>query len=274
MTGAAGAAAGAMRILSWNVNSIRARDDHLLRLVRDHAPDVICLQETRVENALFPVAPLAALGYRHAAIHGMKGYNGVAILSRRPFRRTGRPEWCGRRDCRHVCVELADGLEIHNVYVPAGGDVPDPSVNEKFAHKLRFLSEMAAWWDARRRPGARVVLAGDLNVAPLETDVWSHERLRRVVTHTPVEVEHLSRLAAAHGWIDAVRRFVPPSQRLYSWWSYRARDWAAADRGRRLDHIWVTPALESRLAGAWIAREVRGWTRPSDHAPVFADLSL
>ncbi|MBZ0324829.1 MAG: exodeoxyribonuclease III, partial [Alphaproteobacteria bacterium] len=114
----------------------------------------------------------------------------------------------------------------------------------------------------------------DLNVAPLETDVWSHKQLLNVVSHTPVEVDHLDRLQASLGWIDAVRHFIPPENRLYSWWSYRARDWSASDRGRRLDHIWVTPDLRETLAGARVLRDVRGWDQPSDHAPVVCDLTL
>jgi exodeoxyribonuclease-3 len=116
------------------------------------------------------------------------------------------------------------------------------------------------------------LLFGDLNVAPLETDVWSHKQLLKVVSHTPVEVEALARLAASRGWVDAVRHFVPPEQRLYTWWSYRARDWQAADRGRRLDHIWVSPRLAPALAGAEVLRAARGWPTPSDHVPVIVDL--
>src|SRR5690606_30795589 len=136
---------------------------------------------------------------------------------------------------------LPGGIELHNFYVPAGGDVPDPAVNPKFAHKLRFLDEAAAWFAARRNPENRFILLGDLNVAPLETDVWSHKQLLKVVSHTPVEVERMNRWCASHDWVDAVRRFVPPERKLYSWWSYRSPDWAAADKGRRLDHVWVTP---------------------------------
>jgi len=263
-----------MRIASWNINSVRIRLALVERLVREAAPDVICLQEIKVATPQFPLAAFQDLGYPHAAVHGMKGYNGVAILSRLPFAATGTRTWCGRQDCRHVFARFVGGVEVHNVYVPAGGDEPDPAVNEKFAHKLRFLTEMTDWWAARRRPRAKAVLVGDLNIAPLETDVWSHKALLRVVSHTPVEVEHMARLQAAHDWVDAVRHFVPASERLYTWWSYRARDWRAADKGRRLDHIWVTPALEKTLRAGWVLREGRGWETPSDHAPVLADLAL
>ncbi len=261
-----------LRLVTWNVNSVRLRLDNLARLAETLAPDVLCLQETKVQDAAFPLEPLARLGYRHALVHGMKGYNGVAILSRRPFRARETKGWCGRADCRHAIVRLDGGIELHDVYVPSGGDVPDPQRNDKFAHKLQFLDELTAWFAARGKSHGKSILVGDLNVAPLATDVWSHKQLLSVVSHTPVEVARLERLQASLAWIDAVRRFIPPAQRLYSWWSYRANDWAASDRGRRLDHVWVTPALAPALRAAQVVREARGWDAPSDHAPVVVDL--
>lgn len=262
----------ALKIATWNVNSVRLRQDLLRRLVALESPDVLCLQETKVQDEHFPRAPFAELGYRHMLIHGQKGYNGVAILSRIPLKKQGTRGWCARQDCRHAIAELPGGVELHNLYVPAGGDVPDPEQNDKFAHKLRFLDEMTAWFRAEGSARRKMVLVGDLNIAPLETDVWSHRQLLSVVSHTPIEVEKLGRLQATLGWVDAARRFVPPEERLYSWWSYRNRDWAASDRGRRLDHVWVTPPLGSRLAAARILREARGWDGPSDHVPVVAEL--
>jgi len=117
-----------------------------------------------------------------------------------------------------------------------------------------------------------MVLVGDLNVAPLETDVWSHKQLLDVVSHTPVEVARLKRLGDAAGFVDAIRHFIPPEQRLYSWWSYRARDWTASDRGRRLDHIWVTPPLMGALMSAEVFKAARGWPSASDHVPVIVTI--
>jgi exodeoxyribonuclease-3 len=214
------------------------------------------------------------MGLTHLAFHGQKGYNGVAILSRLPVSRVRTKRWCGRPDSRHIYVTLPGGVEVHNFYVPAGGDIPDPERNEKFAYKLQFLTDVTRWFRRRRKPGNRFILAGDLNVAPLENDVWSHERLSRVVTHTPVEVEAMEQLRKSHDWIDAVRYFVPASRKLYSWWSYRAPEWRKVDKGRRLDHIWVTPALESSLVETRIAKETRGWKTPSDHVPVVVSLDL
>jgi exodeoxyribonuclease-3 len=146
-------------------------------------------------------------------------------------------------------------------------------VNQKFAHKLRFLDEMTQWFRTDGAADRKSILVGDLNVAPLETDVWSHKQLLDVVSHTPVEVARFERLQATRRWVDAVRRFVPPEQKLFSWWSYRARDWVASNRGRRLDHVWVTPTLAGSLERIQVLREARGWDLPSDHVPVIADLA-
>ncbi|HTT80635.1 MAG TPA: exodeoxyribonuclease III [Stellaceae bacterium] len=260
-----------MRVITWNINSVRLREALVRRLIAEEGPDVLCLQETKTPDDLFPRDAFAAQGYRDMLVHGMKGYNGVAVLSRLPFTRTATRAWCDRSDCRHAIVELPGGIELHNIYVPAGGDVPDPVENPKFAHKLQFLDEVTAWFAAER--GARAAIAvGDFNIAPLETDVWSHKQLLSVVSHTPVEVAQLAALQEAGGFVDAVRHFVPPEERLYTWWSYRNRDWAASDRGRRLDHIWVTPPLVGRLAAARVLRDSRGWDKASDHVPVVLDI--
>jgi exodeoxyribonuclease-3 len=263
-----------MRIVTWNINSVRLRLANVERLTETVKPDVICLQETKVQDPDFPHEALDALGYKYRAVRGMKSYNGVAILSRLPFTTNGGDDWCGKQDCRHVSAHLPGDIELHNFYIPAGGDIPDPKLNDKFAHKLQFMTELAAWSKKRKRSGkhGRSVIVGDFNVAPLETDVWSHKQLLTVVSHTPIEVEHLERLRAAEDWLDAVRHFIPPEEKLYSWWSYRGRDWRASDRGRRLDHIWVTRPLTSALKRAEIVKDARDWTPPSDHVPVVVDL--
>ncbi len=267
-----------MRICTWNINSVRIRQELVERLLEEQQPDILCLQEIKVANEFFPHGLGEALGYRHRLIHGQKSYHGVAILSRLPFARDETRQWCNRSDSRHawVSVKAKDGkpLELHNFYVPSGGDIPDPKENDKFAHKLQFLDEMADWFSSRRKKSNRFVLVGDLNVAPLESDVWSHKQLLNVVSHTPVEVAALARVYESHGWVDAVRHFVPAEQKLFSWWSYRARDWALSDRGRRLDHIWVTPALTGALAEAQVLKPVRGWDKPSYNAQVIVDLKF
>jgi len=261
-----------VRLVTWNINSIRLRLDLLGRVARTLSPDLICLQETKVDDPLFPLAACHEMGYPHVAFHGMKSYNGVAILSRYPFAEIRTPSWCGREDRRHLAVRLEEGgLEVHCLYVPAGGDVPDPDLNPKFAHKLAFVREVTEGFAATVRPEAPVIIAGDFNIAPLETDVWSHKQLLDVVSHTPVEVEALTAMQASVPFVDAVRHFVPPSEKLFTWWSYRSPDWTKNDRGRRLDHVWVTPALAPRLRAALVAREVRAWEQPSDHVPVMVD---
>jgi exodeoxyribonuclease-3 len=262
-----------LRVTSWNVNSIRIRLDSVRRFVDEQQPDVLCLQETKVVDDAFPRAEIEAMGFPHSFVHGMKSYNGVAIFSKLPFEETASMGWCGKQDCRHAVARIA-GIELHNLYVPAGGDVPDPAVNDKFAHKLGFLTENIDWFAAKRTAKQPMILVGDLNIAPLEHDVWSHKQLLKVVSHTPVEIEHLGRLQATVGWVDAIRHFVPATEKLYSWWSYRNRDWAASDRGRRLDHIWITPALAGGLRDHHVARAVRGWEPATDHVPVTATLEV
>ena len=259
-----------MRIVTWNVNSVRLRLEQLQAIIDHLRADVFCLQETKVVDALFPQEAFQELGFAHVAFKGMKSYNGVAILSKRPLTKVHSRDFCGKEDCRHLAATI-DGIEIHNLYIPAGGDVPDAALNDKFAHKLAFIDEVGDWF-AGHDPAKPMVALGDFNIAPLETDVWSHKKMLKVISHTPLEVERLAKMQGSLGWIDGVRRFIPPSEHLYSWWSYRAPDWATADRGRRLDHIWVTPSLESRLGPAMVMKETRSNTPPSDHVPVLLEL--
>lgn len=262
-----------LRLATWNINSVRLRIENVRRLIAEWAPDVLCLQETKTPDELFPHEAFEELGYRHRLVHGMKGYNGVAILSRVPFEAPETRNWCARADCRHAIAVLRGGAEIHNIYIPAGGDIPDPEMNPKFAHKLQFLDELTAWFAVERRDGRPMVAVGDFNIAPLEADVWSHKQLLNVVSHTPVEVERLGRLQQAGGFVDTVRHFIASPERVYTWWSYRARDWAASNRGRRLDHIWVTPGLVGALAQTQIYRDSRSWDKASDHVPVMMTIN-
>ena len=261
-----------LTLTTWNVNSIRLRLGGLERLTQEVDPDVICLQEIKVANELFPREDIEALGFSHQAIHGQPGYNGVAVLSKRPIEHAEPIHWCDKDDSRHLRVRLEGGIDLHNLYIPAGGDVPDRSVNDKFGHKLDFLMELAGWFKDGAASAGSAILVGDLNIAPLETDVWSHKQLLKVVSHTPVEVEELDKLQASAGWVDAVRKIIPAEERLYSWWSYRSRDWSASDRGRRLDHIWVSPDLAKSVQAADVLRSARGWEKPSDHVPVTVKL--
>jgi len=263
-----------VRIATWNINSVRMRLPRALELLATEQPDVLCLQEIKALADQFPASAFAEAGYPHQAVVGLKGYNGVAVVSRLPLEETGRCDFCAKADARHLAVRIAGGPELHNLYIPAGGDIPDPAANPKFAHKLQFLDEITAWFGTSRHAGQPMILVGDLNIAPLETDVWSHKQLLDVVSHTPVEVAALAELQAGLGWVDAVRHRIPPSERLYTWWSYRARDWELSDRGRRLDHVWVTPPLASAVGGVTVLRAARGWEKASDHVPVIVDLDI
>jgi exodeoxyribonuclease-3 len=264
-----------VKLATWNINSVRLRLPLVKRFLRTESPDVLALQEIKVINELFPGEALAEMGYVHQAINGQKGYHGVAIVSRIPFRETRRQNFAGKEDSRHMSVTLQNGIEVHDFYVPAGGDIPDPARNEKFAHKLAFLKEMRDSFEARKAERNNpMILVGDLNVAPLEHDVWSHKQLLDVVSHTPVETELLTQAMHAFDWIDVTREAVPHDQKIYSWWSYRAHDWKASDRGRRLDHIWTTQGLKGAVKSHAIHKRVRGWKQPSDHVPVVAEFDI
>jgi exodeoxyribonuclease-3 len=265
--------ASSLRVVTWNINSIRIRTALLRRVVKTLAPDVLCLQEIKCAAEDFCTKPVERMGFAHQLVRGVKGQGGTAILSRMPFESTGGLDWCGRTDGRHA-IATVGGIEIHCFYVPSGVPIPDPKANPAFAHKLKFLDDMAEWSRKLARKPAHRVLVGDLNVAPLEHDVWSHKQLLKVVSHTPIECEKLTAARKAGGWIDIMRERVPEPTKLYTWWSYRAPDWAAADKGRRLDHIWVSPALADRVSDLKITREARGWVQPSDHVPVTATLEV
>ena len=258
-------------LATWNINSVRLRADLVAKLLADEAPDVLCLQECKSPVDKIPIKTFAALGYRHMVARGQKGYNGVAILSRLPLVDAGQRDFCGKGDARHVAARLDNGVTIHNVYVPAGGDEPDRNINEKFGHKLDFLTEMRDWFGDDRPE--REILVGDLNIAPREDDVWNHKQLLKVVSHTPIEVDHLMQAQEAGTWVDVTRADIPQGL-LYSWWSYRAQDWDVADRGRRLDHVWASRDIAAAAHGSRILRDARGWDRPSDHVPVFATFDL
>ena len=259
-------------ITTWNINSVRLRMPIVEQFIVRHQPDILCLQEIKCQEDQFPFTPFRELGYQHIMLHAQKGYHGVAIISRVPLMEDHRQDYCGIGDARHVCALFERGgrrIRLHNFYVPAGGDEPNRALNSKFGHKLDFVEEMKAL-HANAMPGISSVLVGDLNIAPLEQDVWSHKQMLKVVSHTPVETEGLLEVMKRGEWLDLMRQHVPETEKLYTWWSYRAKDWEAADRGRRLDHIWSSADLGPVLDRIEILKEARGWNRPSDHVPVTA----
>jgi len=256
-----------MKICSWNINSVRLRENLVLRLLKKHSPDIICLQECKALVADIPIKSFSKIGYKYMIARGQKSYNGVAILSRVPFKNEFAIDFASLNQARHIAGELENGIIIHNFYVPAGGDEPDEEKNLKFAQKLKFLNDMKIWFNLNQ--SKKAILVGDLNIAPYEDDVWDHKKMTKVVSHTPLEIDNLFEVMEAGNWIDLFRK-TQPTGKLYSWWSYRARDWNTADKGRRLDHIWSTPDLAKLNSDNFILRDIRGWERPSDHAPIFS----
>ena len=261
-----------LRLCTWNVNSVRLRVEQIARLVDEQAPDVLCMQEIKCQEGEFPRAAFEAAGLPHIKIAGQKGWHGVAIASRLPIEDAAPLDVCREKHARCVGGKVA-GVEIQNFYIPAGGDIPDRELNPKFDHKLDFFEKLTAEM-ARRDPKAPLAIVGDLNVAPGEFDVWSHKQMSKIVSHTPIECEKLEAVRSAVGYVDIARRFVPLEEKLYSWWSYRAKDWRAADKGRRLDHIWAHPRIAARVSDFRILKDARDWDRPSDHAPVVVSIEV
>lgn len=260
-----------MKIASWNINSVRFRIGIVEQFLRENEPDILCLQETKTIDAEFPADAFRALGYEHIVLHGQRMHHGVAIVSRVPIVEDNRLDWQANQEARHVGVRLPNGVRLENVYVPAGGDVPDRTVNPKFGQKLDFVERMTTWSDALDVP---TVLVGDFNIAPLECDVWSHKQLLDVVSHTPIEVEALDRLQGSNDWVDLGRHFQPPPEPVFTWWSYRAKDWAASNRGRRLDHQWATAEIANTATAHHVVRSCRDWLKPSDHVPLITEFAF
>jgi exodeoxyribonuclease III len=266
-----------LRLCTWNVNSVRLRAEQVARFVAEQAPDVLCLQEIKCREAEFPMAAFQAMGLPHVKITGQKGWHGVAIASRLPLEDAPPLDVCREGHARCVGAIIA-GVEVQNFYIPAGGDLPDRTLNPKFDHKLDFYEKLTAEL-SRRDPKAPLAVVGDLNVAPGEFDVWNHRYMSKVVSHTPIEVEAMTAMTDSLGFIDLLRETQPEPEKLASWWSYRAQDFRQSARGLRLDHILVTPGLREAAfrsggAAARVHEDVRAWERPSDHAPVSADLVL
>lgn len=258
-------------ITSWNINSVRLRMPIVARFLHEHAPDILCLQEIKCQEHEFPYADFAELGYTHTAVHGQKGYHGVATVSRIPITEYARHDWQANGEARHIGVMVGDKFALDNVYIPAGGDEPDRDINPKFGQKLDFLGRMTEWAATIAQP---TMIVGDFNIAPLESDVWSHKQLLKVVSHTPIEVETLAKFQAAHDWVDLGRAMIKDPARYYTWWSYRSKNWRDGDRGRRLDHMWASKELAEKLTGHGVFEDARDWDKPSDHVPITSEIAL
>ncbi|MDX1950176.1 MAG: exodeoxyribonuclease III [Rickettsiales bacterium] len=267
-----------MKIATWNINSVRLRIDNVLNFLNHHNIDVLCLQETKCEDDKFPAEKFANEGYKFLHFTGEKSYNGVAIISKFKFKPKNSLSLYNN-DKRHISAEFEGfgsnnnlNFELHNIYIPAGGDIPDVQENPKFKHKIEYNKELTKWFSKNREKGNNIIAVGDFNIAPFENDVWSHKQLLDVVSHTPIEVEHLEKFRKSINFVDVARDFVPHSEKLYSWWSYRNQDWKKSNRGRRLDHIWVTEPLKNQIRKFEIYKETRDWQSPSDHTPVIIEI--
>jgi len=254
-----------MRVTTWNVNSLRARMDHLARFVEEAAPDVLCLQELKLDDDLFPADEIAALGLPHQLWWGQPTYNGVAILSRRPLEDPQRGFDGFDDDQARVVAATVDGVRIYGLYTPNGQAVG----SDKFRYKLRWLDQLRTELD-RHDPRDDLLVCGDMNIAPDDLDVWDPFKADGTVLCHPDE---RGRFAGLIDWglTDSFREQDPFST-AFTWWNYQKMGWQR-NHGMRIDHVLLTRSLQARSTGVTIHREVRGWDQPSDHAPVSVDLS-
>ncbi len=250
-----------MLIATWNVNSIRARLGLAVPWIRDAAPDVLCLQETKVVDEDFPRGPFEELGYR-VEVFGQKTYNGVAILSRLPLEDVTRGlPGDGPEDPRRVIEATVDGIRILNLYVPNG----KAAGTEAYEAKLAWLRRLREHLDRDCDPAGDLVMLGDMNIAPEDRDVYDPEALRETIHVSTPEREALAHVLE-FGLVDAFRLHHPEAG-LYSWWDYRAGMFRRG-LGLRIDLVYVTKPLAPRVTRAEIDRAARAGEKPSDHAPV------
>jgi exodeoxyribonuclease-3 len=255
-----------MKVATWNINSIRARRDRLLGWLDEHKPDVLCLQETKVTDELFPMEDLREHGY-HAVFHGQKTYNGVAILSREPGGDAHRGFGDGQPDDEaRLIAATCGGVRVISVYVPNGKDVG----TDKYRYKLDWMKRLRAYLDEHARPDQPLVLAGDFNVAPDDRDVYDPSRFQGHLLCSDAERAALSRIVD-WGLTDSFRlHHEDPG--LYSWWDYRQLAFPK-NRGLRIDMLYISAPLTERCTAAMIDRQARKGKGPSDHAPVIMELA-
>jgi len=265
---------GPMRIATWNVNSVRSRLDQLTAWLAAEQPEVVCLQETKVTDDLFPHDALARLGYS-CVVSGQKTYNGVAILSRLPLEDvrvgfdavlTDDPEAAALSEQKRVISARVEGLRILDLYVPNGSSTS----SDKYTYKLEWLACLRRYVDAQQAEGEPLVMVGDFNIAPEDRDLHDPERLSGGIMASDPERQAL-RAVLGERLHDAFRVFEPAAGH-WSWWDYRTGAWER-DRGWRIDHIYLDSPLLGCATGCVIARQLRGNPQPSDHAPVLVSLA-
>jgi exodeoxyribonuclease-3 len=257
-----------MKIATFNVNGINGRLPVLLGWLADAAPDVVCLQELKAPSDKFPAKALREAGYG-AIWHGQKSWNGVAILARGvdPIE-TQRGLPGDEEDTQSRYIEAAvGGVLIGCLYAPNGNPAPGP----KFEYKLRWLERLKKHAAERLAHDIPVILAGDYNVIPAELDVYKPERWQDDALFRP-EVRQALRQLIDQGWIDAIRT-LHPGERVYTFWDYLRNAWGR-NAGLRLDHLLLSPTIADLLTAAGVDREVRGWEKASDHAPVWIEITV
>mgnify|MGYP001292875276 CR=1 FL=1 len=255
-----------MKLATWNINSIRLRKENVIKFLKKENIDIIFLQETKTIDKFFPESFFYNYGYTHIYFRGEKSYNGVAVLSKIPFKNKSFHNFCNLKDTRHLKIELINNIIIHNFYVPAGGDVPDIKLNVKFKHKIDFMNEMIEL--LKMEVSKKNIILGDFNIAPSENDVWSHKTLLKQVSHTKVETDVFKKLLEKCSYEDIVRKAFNKEDKIFSWWSYRNKDWKKSNRGRRLDHILVSNNFKKNISNVNIYNHIRGQYKPSDHVPI------
>jgi exodeoxyribonuclease III len=255
-----------MRIATWNVNSVRAREARLVAWLARKQPELLCLQELKAANDDFPSAAVEALGYQ-AAVHGQRTYNGVAILSRAPLAEVEMGFRDGDDDAQaRVISARVGGTRVVCTYFPNGGEVG----SDKFAYKLRWMERMCRYLERTLEKGESAILCGDFNVAPEDRDVARPEEWKDSVLCHPEARAALARIADL-GFVDTFRRHHSEGGH-YSWWDYRMLGFPK-NNGLRIDHIFSTEPLAARCIDAEIDRNERKGKQPSDHAPVLATFS-
>ena len=260
-----------MRIATWNVNSLKQRIDHLVAWLAERQPDIVCLQETKCVDEAFPRAQLEGLGY-NLAIHGQKTFNGVAILSKSRFDEVtlGLPGDDSDDHARFIEASISNkegSLRVASLYLPNG----NPVASEKYPYKLRWMDRLSRYVDERLKLEEQFVLAGDFNVIPGPEDVYNPPAWIEDALFRPQTREKFRALTNL-GLTDAVRA-TSDAPGLYSFWDYQAGAWQR-NKGLRIDHILLSPQAADRLVTTGIDKHVRGWERPSDHVPVYADLAI
>ncbi|HEX9510249.1 MAG TPA: exodeoxyribonuclease III [Puia sp.] len=256
-----------MKIATYNVNGVNGRLPVLLRWLDETAPDIVCLQELKAPQEKFPEKAIQDAGY-NALWHGQKSWNGVAILARDRKLEEVRRTLPGDPDDSHSRYMEAkiDGVLVGCLYLPNGNPAPGP----KFDYKLRWFERLTAQAAGLLASGIPVVLTGDYNVMPTELDVYKPERWLDDALFRP-EVRLAFKTLVAQGWTDALRK-LHPDEKIYTFWDY-FRNAYGRNAGLRIDHFLLSPQLDSRLIAAGVDRDVRGWEKSSDHAPVWIELS-